>query len=57
MYKTFTGKVVAVYNRTYYETKLARFDKSEIMEVKVENKPKWKPPANHPWRRFVIAQG
>ena len=57
VYKTFTGKVVAVYNRTYYETKLARFDKKKIMEVKVENKPKWKPHANHPWRSFVIAQG
>lgn len=60
VFKTLSEKTVAVYNEKYYETKLATASKKhkiKPIEFKVENKPKWKPSPDHPWRRYAISCG
>lgn len=57
-FKTLSGKIVAVYNKKYYETKLAtsvKKHKIKPIEFKVENKSKWKPAPNHPWRQYAVS--
>ena len=58
VFKTLSGKIVAVYEGDCYETKLATSVKKhriKPIEFKVETKPKWKPSPNHPWRQYVVS--
>ena len=59
-FKTLGGKIVAVYESNYYETKLATSVKKykiKPVKFKVENKSKWKPSPNHPWRQYAVSCG
>ena len=58
VFRTLGGKIIAVYGGEYYETRLATASKKHRIrpvESKAENKAKWKPAPDHPWRKFVIA--
>lgn len=58
VFKTLSGKTVAVYDGEYYETKLAanaKKRKIKPIEFKVETKPKWKPSPDHPWRQYAAS--
>ena len=59
-FKTLNGRIVAVYDKKYYETKLAtsaKRHKIKPIEFKVETKPKWKPAPDHPWRQYAVSCG
>ena len=60
VFKTLYGKVVAIYDGRYYETKLAtsiKKSKTKYIEFKVEKETEWKPDPNNPWRLHAISCG
>ena len=52
-YATRSGKVVASYSGSVYEV-LDVPENEGTVHKKKAGRPKWIPPANHPWRRFVV---
>lgn len=56
VYLTFDKTVVAVYDGSFYETRLAEITETSEIKTTVEpKKEKWKPAPYHPWRKAVVA--
>lgn len=52
-YVTRSGKTVAEYSGSIYDVEEAPKNESSVLRKK-PGRPEWKPPANHPWRKFIV---